>query len=130
MLKIVKPESNTIDPAEALSAMDVLWPWTGVPYPSEFQVLRDEWVVHNAGTPEESIDYEQGPLAIVRMPNDAYVKLEQIDPFDRRSYSQEWRGNWDEYTKGVIDLRTSWGGIFAVVLMLVTPKYEGKCNGE
>lgn len=129
MLKIIMPVSNTIDPSEALNAMDMLWSWN-MPYPVEFQVLRDEWVVRNAGSPEEEIDYEQGPLAIVRMPNDAYLKLEQIDPFDRRSDSQEWRGNWDEYVKGDLDLRSALGGIFAVVLMLVTPKYEGKYNGE
>lgn len=127
MLHLVKPESNTVDPSKALMVFDMTWPWDDSPYPASFQILRDKWVIMNTGTPEEAVDYEQGPLALVRMPNDSYVKLEQIDPFDPRSTGFEWGGNWDEYTKGNMAVRDSWGGIFAAVLMLaIEPYTEGE----
>lgn len=124
MLNIIKPESNTIDPQLARTVMDTLWPWNGVPYPESFTVVCDHWVILNEGTPEEKVDYEQGPLAVVVMPNGAKVTLEQIDPYDRRSNGMEWRGGWDEYTGGNMDTRDFFGGIFSVVLMFLAHKYD------
>jgi hypothetical protein len=125
MTNIIAADVDVKTRMEALFSLYGAWP-TKVPIPSTFEVKRSKWVLLNEGTPDEAPDYDNGPLAVVTLPNGAAVRIEQIDPYDQRSRYEVFSGDWDSYLNGNIDRRDRLSDILHDVFMRMTPKYDEK----
>jgi hypothetical protein len=89
--------------------LDSLWP-AGVDVPREITVIQSRWDFSEAHNPtgffpDRDADYGEGPKIWLRMPNGAELTIEDIDPSQQESSLEEFRGDWEEYFQGSVDVR-------------------------
>lgn len=111
---------NPANANEAMRTLEARWPGD-VPAPATFEVVMDKWAILDDGLSEAKIDYDHGPVAVVRMPNGAKLDIERIDPYDQRSRFEQFSGGWDEYTDGDFDARDALSDVLSAVFITLVP---------
>lgn len=103
--RIIVPGYNAGDNLDYVKQiLDAMWP-EGVERPSEVVVDRDKWDFSTGYAPvdffpEHDADYGEGPLITLTMRNGAELVIEEIDPSGQESATEEFRGDWAEYSDG------------------------------